>query len=33
MVGAIPEIYGWKGGPVPLATYFAMARGAQGEDA
>ena len=31
MVGAIPEIYGWNGGPVPLATYFAMARGAQGE--
>ena len=30
MVGAIPEIYGWKGGPVPLATYFAMARGAEG---
>ncbi len=30
MVGAIPEIYGWKGGAVPLATYFAMARGAQG---
>ncbi|MCA6118057.1 5-methyltetrahydropteroyltriglutamate--homocysteine S-methyltransferase [Bradyrhizobium sp. WSM 1738] len=31
MVGAIPEIYGWNGGPVPLATYFAMARGAQGK--
>ena len=31
MVGAIPEIYGWNGGPVPLSTYFAMARGAQGE--
>jgi 5-methyltetrahydropteroyltriglutamate--homocysteine methyltransferase len=30
MVGAIPDIYGWRGGPVPLATYFAMARGAQG---
>ncbi len=30
MVGAIPESYGWKGGAVPLATYFAMARGAQG---
>jgi 5-methyltetrahydropteroyltriglutamate--homocysteine methyltransferase len=30
MVGAIPEIYGWKGGRVPLATYFAMARGAEG---
>jgi 5-methyltetrahydropteroyltriglutamate--homocysteine methyltransferase len=31
MVGAVPEVYGWKGGPVPLSTYFAMARGAQGE--
>jgi 5-methyltetrahydropteroyltriglutamate--homocysteine methyltransferase len=31
MVGAIPEIYGWNGGTVPLATYFAMARGTQGE--
>ncbi|MEJ2626826.1 MAG: 5-methyltetrahydropteroyltriglutamate--homocysteine S-methyltransferase, partial [Pseudolabrys sp.] len=31
MVGAIPDIYGWKSGPVPLATYFAMARGAQGD--
>ena len=31
MVGAIPEIYGWKAGPVSLATYFAMARGAQGD--
>ena len=30
MVGAIPEIYGWHGGAVPLATYFAMARGSQG---
>jgi 5-methyltetrahydropteroyltriglutamate--homocysteine methyltransferase len=30
MVGAIPDIYGWHSGPVPLATYFAMARGAQG---
>ncbi|WP_426439977.1 5-methyltetrahydropteroyltriglutamate--homocysteine S-methyltransferase [Bradyrhizobium genosp. P] len=30
MVGAIPEIYGWTGGAVPLATYFAMARGAEG---
>ena len=27
MVGAIPEGYGWTGGPVSLATYFAMARG------
>lgn len=32
MVGAIPEIYGWTGGPVPLETYFAMARGSQGAD-
>ena len=31
MVGAIPEIYRWDGGAVPLATYFAMARGAQCE--
>ncbi|PHK93011.1 5-methyltetrahydropteroyltriglutamate--homocysteine S-methyltransferase [Pseudoroseomonas rhizosphaerae] len=31
MVGAIPAIYGWTGGPVDLDTYFAMARGAQGE--
>ena len=31
MVGAIPKSYGWSGGAVALATYFAMARGAQGE--
>jgi 5-methyltetrahydropteroyltriglutamate--homocysteine methyltransferase len=31
MVGAIPEIYGWKGGRVSLSTYFATARGSQGE--
>jgi 5-methyltetrahydropteroyltriglutamate--homocysteine methyltransferase len=31
MVGAIPDAYGWKGGAVPLATYFAMARGADGD--
>ncbi|MBS7555008.1 5-methyltetrahydropteroyltriglutamate--homocysteine S-methyltransferase [Ancylobacter dichloromethanicus] len=30
MVGAIPAAYGWSGGPVPLDTYFAMARGSQG---
>ena len=30
MVGAIPAAYGWSGGPVALATYFAMARGDQG---
>ena len=27
MVGAIPAIYGWSGGPVDLGAYFAMARG------
>src|ERR1700744_1393600 len=26
MVGAIPAVYGWDGGGVSLATYFAMAR-------
>ena len=31
MVGAIPEMYGWDGGEIPLSTYFAMARGAQGD--
>ena len=30
MVGAIPKVYGWRGGDVPLATYFAMARGSEG---
>jgi 5-methyltetrahydropteroyltriglutamate--homocysteine methyltransferase len=30
MVGAIPAIYGWSGGPVSTETYFAMARGALG---
>lgn len=30
MVGAIPDIYGWRGGKVSLDTYFAMARGSQG---
>jgi 5-methyltetrahydropteroyltriglutamate--homocysteine methyltransferase len=33
MVGAIPDIYGWRGGEVSLATYFAMARGSQTETA
>ncbi|MDQ0507545.1 5-methyltetrahydropteroyltriglutamate--homocysteine S-methyltransferase [Xanthobacter agilis] len=33
MVGAIPELYGWRGGKVPLAVYFAMARGADGAQA
>ena len=27
MVGAIPPGYGWEGGKVSLATYFALARG------
>ncbi|MGH7058187.1 MAG: 5-methyltetrahydropteroyltriglutamate--homocysteine S-methyltransferase, partial [Acetobacteraceae bacterium] len=27
MLGAIPEGYGWRDGPVQLATYFALARG------
>jgi 5-methyltetrahydropteroyltriglutamate--homocysteine methyltransferase len=31
MVGAIPPIYGWRGGKVSLETYFAMARGSQGD--
>ncbi len=31
MVGAIPTVYGWTGGPLDVDTYFAMARGAQGE--
>ncbi|MGH6859679.1 MAG: 5-methyltetrahydropteroyltriglutamate--homocysteine S-methyltransferase [Phyllobacterium sp.] len=31
MVGAIPAAYGWNGGNVSLDTYFAMARGSQGE--
>ncbi|RWJ01192.1 5-methyltetrahydropteroyltriglutamate--homocysteine S-methyltransferase [Mesorhizobium sp.] len=33
MVGAVPEHYGWSEGNVPLDTYFAMARGRQGEAA
>jgi 5-methyltetrahydropteroyltriglutamate--homocysteine methyltransferase len=33
MVGAIPAVYGWRGGAVELDTYFAMARGAQGKGA
>lgn len=32
MVGAIPPVYGWKGDAVSLATYFAMARGSQGDE-
>ena len=30
MVGAIPDRYGWTGGPVDLDTYFALARGTGG---
>ena len=30
MLGAIPPGYGWSGGPVSLATGFALARGARG---
>ena len=26
-LGAIPDGYGWEGGPVSLSTYFALARG------
>jgi 5-methyltetrahydropteroyltriglutamate--homocysteine methyltransferase len=32
MVGAVPDVYDWKGGPVALTTYFAMARGTQNQD-
>jgi 5-methyltetrahydropteroyltriglutamate--homocysteine methyltransferase len=32
MIGAIPDVYGWKGGEVSLDTYFAMARGAQSSE-
>ncbi len=33
MLGAVPSGYGWSGGPVSLATYFALARGSRGTDA
>jgi 5-methyltetrahydropteroyltriglutamate--homocysteine methyltransferase len=33
MVGAVPSRFGWTGETVDLATYFAMARGAQEKDA
>ncbi|MGX5805152.1 5-methyltetrahydropteroyltriglutamate--homocysteine S-methyltransferase [Bradyrhizobium sp. Arg314] len=33
MVGAIPPRYGWREGEISLDTYFAMARGSQGEAA
>src|SRR5919109_1171184 len=31
LVGAVPERYGYPGGPVGLDTYFAMARGRQAD--
>ena len=31
LVGAVPERYGWHGDTVDLETYFAMARGVQGQ--
>jgi len=31
LFGVIPEVYGWHSGAVPLDTYFAMARGSQGD--
>jgi 5-methyltetrahydropteroyltriglutamate--homocysteine methyltransferase len=33
VVGAVPERYGWTGGPVDLDTYFAMARGRPSDEA
>jgi len=33
MLGAIPPGYGWIGGPVGLASLFALARGSRGTDA
>lgn len=30
VVGAVPERFGWTGGPVGLGTYFGMARGVPG---
>ena len=33
MLGAMPERYGWRGGSVDLATYFAMARGTSAQPA
>ena len=30
MVGAVPPLYEWQGGPLPLDSYFAMARGTRG---
>jgi len=31
LVGAVPPRYGWRGGTVNLAAYFAMARGGPGQ--
>src|SRR5262245_49739246 len=31
MVGAVPDLYGWRHGEVSLDTYFAMARGTRGK--
>jgi 5-methyltetrahydropteroyltriglutamate--homocysteine methyltransferase len=33
LVGAVPERFGWQGGPVDLDTYFAMARGTERDGA
>jgi 5-methyltetrahydropteroyltriglutamate--homocysteine methyltransferase len=33
MLGAVPARYGWRGGMVDLATYFAMARGTASQPA
>lgn len=33
MLGVIPPGYGWTDGPVPLASYFALARGSAGQPA
>ncbi len=33
LVGAVPERFGWAGGPVDLDTYFAMARGTERDGA
>ncbi|MGX9576824.1 5-methyltetrahydropteroyltriglutamate--homocysteine S-methyltransferase [Mesorhizobium sp. f-mel] len=33
MVGAVPPRYGWSEGEISLDTYFAMARGSQGDAA
>ncbi|WP_129793326.1 5-methyltetrahydropteroyltriglutamate--homocysteine S-methyltransferase [Sphingosinicella sp. CPCC 101087] len=33
MLGAVPDRYGWNAESVDLATYFAMARGTQGDGA